>query len=137
MPTTILLVDDFEPFREYVRILLSDQPAFQVVAEARNGFAALRRCGELKPDIVLLDLNLPLLSGIMVAQHIRATAPQTRVVFLSQCGSPEMIQEAFRRGAWAYVLKSEAARELLPALRAVAQGVMYANQHQPASDLSM
>jgi DNA-binding NarL/FixJ family response regulator len=66
---------------------------------------------------------------MIVAQHIREIAPQTRVVFLSQSGSPEMIQEALRRGAWAYLVKSEAARELLPALNAVAHGVMYAKQH--------
>jgi DNA-binding NarL/FixJ family response regulator len=129
MPTTILLVDDFDPFRKYVRTLLNAQPAFQVVAEARNGVAAVRKCGELKPHIVLLDVNLRLLSGMIVAQQIREVAPQTRVVFLSQNGSPEMIQEAFRRGAWAYLVKSEAARELLPALNAVAHGAMYANQH--------
>lgn len=129
MPTTILLVDDFDPFRKYVRTLLNDQPVFQVVAEARDGFAAVRKCGELKPDIVLLDMNLPSLSGMVVAQQVREVAPQTRVVFLSQIASPEIIQEAFRRGAWAYLVKSEAARELLPALSTVANGVMYANQN--------
>lgn len=128
MPKTILLVDDFDPFRKYVQTLLNDQPAFQIVAEARDGFAAVRKCGELKPDIVVLDISLPLLSGMVVAQQIREVAPQTRVMFLSQIASPEIIQEAFRRGAWAYLVKSEAARELLPALRTVAHGVMYANQ---------
>lgn len=133
MPTTILLVDDFDPFRQYVRTLLHEQSAFQVVAEARDGFAAIRKSAELKPDIVLLDLNLPLLSGIVVAQQIRKVAPQTRVVFLSQIESPEIIQEAFRLGAWAYLLKSEAACELLPALSSVSHGVKCVNKIGHAS----
>lgn len=129
MRTTILLVDDFDPFRQYVRTLLNHQPAFQVVGEARDGFAAVRKCKELKPDIVLLDVSLPLLDGMVVAQQIRMFAPQTRIVFLSQIGSPEMLQEAFRRGAWAYLIKSEAARELVPALSSVSHGVRCANQN--------
>jgi DNA-binding NarL/FixJ family response regulator len=129
MSTRILLVDDFSPFRRYVRALLRDQSPFEIVAEACDGMAGLHKAAELQPDIVLLDIGLPLLSGIEAAKRIGDHSPDSRILFMSQQISPEIIREAFRSGAWAYIIKTHVASELLPALRSIRTGAMYLSRY--------
>jgi len=104
----VLLVDDFEPFRRYVRSLLQERPELLVVCEVSDGTEAVRRVGELQPELVFLDNHLPKLSGIEAARLIRVIAPQSKIIFVSQESSPIVVREAFSLGARGYVLKMDA-----------------------------
>lgn len=101
--------------------MLQDCRDFQIVGEASDGLEAVQKSGELRPDIVLLDIDLPRLNGIEAARRICASAPDAAVVFISGNQCPEVVEEALRTGcrAHAYVVKCDAAVDLLPALQAV------------------
>ena len=115
----VLLVDDYEPFRIIVSSLLSENPALQIVAEASDGLESARKAWRLQPDLVLLDISLPGLNGIVAARQIRKLAPKSKIVFLSQETSPEVVEEAMRSGASGYVVKANVRSELLPTIERV------------------
>ena len=118
----ILVVEDFEPFRRSITLIVRDQREFQIVCEVSDGLEAVQKAAELRPDLVLLDIGLPGINGIEAARRIRDLAPQSKIVFLSQESSPEFVRAAFGLGAWGYVVKSDAGRELLAALSSVLRG---------------
>jgi len=95
-PIRILLVDDFEPWRQYVRSLLQTRAEFSVVAEVSDGLAAVQKAKELKPDLILLDIGLPSLDGMKAANCIRQAAPEARIIFVSNNSDSEMWQAALR-----------------------------------------
>jgi DNA-binding NarL/FixJ family response regulator len=119
---TILLVDDFEPWRRFVSSILNHESQLRIVCEAADGMDAVKKSEELGPDLVLLDLGLPTLNGIEAARQIRRLSPKTRILFVSQESSVDIVQEALSLGAWGYVVKSDAQMELLPAINAVLGG---------------
>ena len=114
----ILVADDFAPWRAKVRRILRVRPEFQIVSEARDGLEAVEKAGELRPDVVLLDVGMPDLSGIEAAERIRQVSPESKIVFVSQHASEEVISAALAAGAEGYVLKLNAATELIPAIAA-------------------
>jgi two-component system response regulator NreC len=95
------------------------------VGEAEDGYIALRRIAELKPDIVLMDISLPGLSGIEVTRQVRDVSPKTRVLMLTVHEDEGMLRESIRAGAYGYILKRAADAELIQAIRVVSQGHMY------------
>jgi two-component system, NarL family, response regulator NreC len=115
----ILVVDDFDVVRRGVISLLREQTGWQVVGEASNGLEAVEKAAKLKPDVVILDANLPQLSGWEAAPLIREAVPTCRIIFLSQHDGLHAIRQAERVGASGYVCKSDAGRELLKGIRAV------------------
>lgn len=119
------MVEDYEPFRRFVRSTLVERPALQIVGEVSDGLEAVLKAEELKPDLILLDIGLPSLNGMEAARRIAKIAPESKVVFLSQESSPEVIEEALKLGAWGYVVKVKAGTELLPAVDAVLQGKQF------------
>jgi DNA-binding NarL/FixJ family response regulator len=119
---TVLLVDDFEPWRRLVSYTLEKQPGLQIIGEASDGLEAVQKAQELQPDLILLDIGLPKFSGIEAARQIRTLSPKSKILFLSQECSGNVLQEAFRLGACGYILKSDAGRNLLVALGAVLGG---------------
>lgn len=121
----LLLVEDFLPFRAFVSALLREKPNLKIVSEASDGFQAVRRARELHPDLILMDLGLPGLNGIEAARRIRQLVPRSRIVFLSQEGSAEIVEEALRSGALGYVLKPRAGEDLHPAVAAVLEGQQF------------
>jgi DNA-binding NarL/FixJ family response regulator len=118
----VLVVDDYEPFRRFVCSTLRKRPALQIVGEAFDGSAAVLRAEELKPDLILLDIGLPRVNGLQAAREIRKLSPNSKIVFVSQESTPDVIQEAFNLGAQGYVAKIRAARDLLAAAEAVLDG---------------
>ena len=125
---TVLVVDDHDIVRRGICSVLSRDLALQVVAEAADGEEAVRKAQELKPDLVLLDISLPGISGIEAARRVRQISPESRIIALTQHDSQQMIKDAFSAGAVGYVLKSEAGRELLPAIRTVTKGGSYVSE---------
>jgi len=117
-----LLADDFPPWREFTRSLLARQAHWQIVGEARDGLEAVEKATQTQPDVVLLDVGLPLLSGIDASSRICEAVAGVRVVFLTAHRSSEVLHAAFSNGAQAYVLKLDAHTELLPAVEAVLRG---------------
>lgn len=119
------MVEDFEPFRRFICSTLRESPEFQIVAEVTDGFEAVRIAEELQPDLILLDIGLPSLNGIDAARRIRKLSPQSKILFMSQESSSDVVQEALALGALGYVVKAHAGSELLPALEAVLQGRLF------------
>ena len=121
----ILIVDDFKDWRRQVCLLLESRPECQVVAEASDGSEAVQQAQDLKPDIILLDIGLPKLNGIEAAQQIRQLSPNSKIIFLSQNKDPDVVRAALGTGALGYVRKTDARRELLPAVDAVLRGKQF------------
>jgi DNA-binding NarL/FixJ family response regulator len=124
----VLVVDDFEPFRQLVRSIVAGKPELQIVGETSDGLEAVRKAAELKPDLILLDIALPSLNGIGAARQIRKLVPESKIIFLSQESSAEMVQEAFGLGAWGYVVKKKAGSELLAAVESVISGKRFVSR---------
>ena len=125
----ILLVDDNEPFRRSISSMLEERANLQVIGESDDGLQAVRKAETLQPDLILLDIGLPGINGIEAARQIGKVARNARIIFVTQESSPEVVQEAFDLGAWAYIIKAQAGSELLPALEAVARGERFVNEH--------
>jgi DNA-binding NarL/FixJ family response regulator len=118
----VLVVEDFVPFRQFLSSALGKRAEFQVICEVSDGLEAVRRAEELKPDLILLDIGLPGLNGIEAARQIRRLAPESKLIFVSQESSPDLVQEALSSGGLGYVLKTKAATDLLPAVEAALEG---------------
>lgn len=113
----VLIADDHEIVRRGVRSLLSSDPECQICGEAIDGRDAVARAQELKPDLVVMDISMPNLNGLEATRRVREILPQTKVLVLSQHDSPEMMRQAIRAGAGAYVCKSWMTRDLLAGIK--------------------
>jgi len=121
MPIRILVVDDYQPFRQLVCSLLEERTEFQIIARAADGLDAIRKAEQLQPDLIVLDIGLPKLNGIAAARKIRKLAPKSKVLFLTQEIDTEIVKASFSTGAGGYVVKSDAGTDLFEALEAVIQ----------------
>ena len=131
-----LVVDDFSSFRRRVCWMLEENPEVRLIGEAADGAEAVQKAVESQPDLVLLDSDLPKLSGIEAARQIRKVVPKSKILFVSQDSNPEVVQAAFQLGARGYVIKSDAARELLTAVKSVIQGARYVSRALAGLDLT-
>src|SRR5436309_1618558 len=121
-PIRILIVDDQALFREGLHTLLSVQPDLQVVGEARHGEEALRLAAVLNPDIILMDLHMPILDGVAATRRLQSEHPAIKVIVLTTFDDDEDVFEGLRAGAVGYLLKDVSSEKLVEAIRAVARG---------------
>ena len=118
----VLLADDHSIVRRGLRSLIESEPDMQVVAEASDGLEALRLCDEHQPDAIILDVAMPKMNGIEVAERVQKLARPPSVLVLSMHADESYIIRALAAGARAYLLKDATDEDLIPALRAVAAG---------------
>jgi len=122
-----LVVDDHEDLRTLLISILQAKTECVVVGEASDGLQALEQAKKLQPDLILLDLSLPKLNGMEAGRQIRKLSPTSKIIFLSQDSSREVVQGALRLGAAGYLLKSDA-NELPLAVDAILQGEVFVSR---------
>jgi len=116
-PIRVIIADDHEMLREGLRLLLNGQPDIDVVGEAIDGVAAVELVRELKPDVLLLDIAMPKLSGLEAIGMVLDISPQTRVIMLSSHGKEAYVHQALNDGAWGYIVKGSPSAEVITAIR--------------------
>ena len=112
-------------FGQFVVELLKKRPELQVVREASDGLEALQKAVELRPDLILLDIGLPSLNGIEVARQMRSLVPESKIIFLTQESSSDVVQEALSLGARGYVAKKMLLTDLFAAVKIVLSGMTF------------
>jgi len=132
----VLVVEDYEPFRRFTCSTLGKRHELQIVGEVSDGLEAVQKAEELQPDLIVLDIGLPSLNGIEVARRIRELSPKSKILFLSENRSWDIVEEALRTGAGGYVVKSDAVGELLPAVEAVLTGKRFVSASLAGHDLT-
>jgi DNA-binding NarL/FixJ family response regulator len=118
----VLVAEDYPAFRRSLVSTVHSRADIQVVCEVADGSGAVQKARELQPDLILLDIGLPSLNGIEAARRIRSVSPNSKILFVSENHSSDVIEEALRTGALGYVVKSDAGSDLFPAVEAVLQG---------------
>ena len=122
MSHRVLIVDDHEPWRRHVASLLDKTRGWKVIGEASNGCDAVPAAAALRPDLILLDVELPRMNGIKAAERITTVAPETRILFMSAHSSLDIVEAALNAGGLGYIQKMNAGNELLPAMAAIMSG---------------
>jgi len=123
--TKIVLVDDHRILLDAIKSLV--EPEFDVVGVFDNGQSLVKEVSGLRPDVVVLDVNMPAMNGLSAAEHLRKMLPKTKLIFLTMNEDLETAAEAFKLGASGYVLKSSAGTDLTSAIREVTRGGFYAS----------
>jgi CheY-like chemotaxis protein len=118
----VLIIEDHELWQHFIPTLFQHDPEYQVIGVSADGLDGLQRAQESMPDLVLIDVGLPFFNGIETACRIREVCPNSRIIFFSENSDPETVRTAFAVGAHGYILKSDAAVDLLPSMRAVLLG---------------
>ena len=121
----VLLVDDYSPFRDYLRGILKEMPAIEVVGEASDGMEAVEKARELNPDLILLDIALPEMNGVEVVCRLKRHLSDAIILIVTGIYSWVMMKHAFLCGADGYLVKSDAAGELASGVESVLQGTRF------------
>ena len=121
MTIRILVVDDHPIVRQGLKTLLEGHAGWEVIGEASDGAEALEKAKDLTPDVMVLDVTMPRMNGLEACRLLRRQSPALEILFVTQHDSPQMMREALEAGARGYVVKSNAARDLLAAVEAVSQ----------------
>jgi len=119
------VVDDYAPWRRFVSSTLQKQQNLRIVGEIGDGLIAIQKAKDLEPDLILMDIGIPTVNGIEAARRILEFLPESKILFVSENRSTDVAQHALRIGARGYVIKSNAASELLAAVQAVLQGKQF------------
>jgi len=122
MTIKLMLVDDQALFREGLRTLLSVYDDLEIVGEANNGQEAVERAPELKPDVILMDLRMPVLDGVAATRQLHETMPDSKIIVLTTFDDDDHVFDGLRAGAVGYLLKDVPSEKLVEAIRAAAQG---------------
>ena len=121
-PTRLLIADDHQLAREGLRDMLADEPDIEVVGEAQDGLGAVEACGELRPNLVLMDVRMPRMDGLEATRELKRVHPGIAVLMMTMHESPDYLLEALRAGAAGYVLKDAPQEEVIEAVRQVRRG---------------
>jgi DNA-binding NarL/FixJ family response regulator len=121
----VLVVEDFVAFRRVISSILGKKRELQIICEVSDGLEAVQKAEELKPDLILLDIGLATLNGIEAARQIRKRSPESKILFVSQESSADVVQEALSLGALGYVVKAHVGSDLLAAVEAVLSGKQF------------
>lgn len=124
MPTRVLLADDHALVRQGLKAILQ-KAGFQLVSEAADGQETLRLATETQPDVAIVDIGMPILNGIDVAREMKKTCPKTKVILLTQHDEDQYVSEALRARVRGYLLKKQAAEDLIHAIHEVERGAVY------------
>jgi two-component system, NarL family, response regulator NreC len=124
MPTRVLLADDHALIRQGLKVLL-ERHGFQIVREASDGQEAIRSVEDTHPDVAIIDISMPVLNGVDTARELKKSSPTTKVILLTQHDEDQYVTEALRVGVKGYVLKNQAAQDLVHAIQAVCRGSVY------------
>jgi len=124
----ILIADDHDIVRKGLRALVQEEPSWQVVADVQDGRSAVAKTQELKPDIAILDIAMPSLNGLDATKQIMKVNPDTKVLILTMHDSELLIQNVLNAGARGYLMKTDAGRDLVVAIRALLLGQTYFTQ---------
>jgi DNA-binding NarL/FixJ family response regulator len=126
-PVRVLVVEDFVPYREFICSTLTSRRGLQVqvVGEVSDGLEAVQKAVELRPNLILLDIGLPSLNGIEVARQMRSLVPESKIIFLTQESSVDLVQEALSLGALGYVIKNMVLTDLFVAVETVLAGMTF------------
>lgn len=122
MRIKVLLADDHTILRDGIRSLIEDEPDMEVIGEAEDGITVIKLAETLQPDVILMDIAMPLLNGLEATRQIRKNNPRAKILILTMHENEEYIRQVLAAGAMGYILKDAAARELLGAIRAVNKG---------------
>lgn len=122
MAVKILIADDHEVVRQGLRTILRVRPEWQICGEAENGREAVDRARELNPDVIILDITMPVMSGLEATQQLVKFGPENRILIFTMHDSKSLIKAVRKAGARGYVLKSRAARDLINAVEALLDG---------------
>ncbi|MCF7870912.1 MAG: response regulator transcription factor [Candidatus Omnitrophica bacterium] len=125
MAYTVIIADDHDIIREGLKNILRGHSDYQVVKEAANGPKALEAVEKIKPDVILLDISMPKLSGLDAIKEVKRLSPQTKILIVTVYKTYVYIIKAFEAGADGYLVKEKAARELLPALAQIVNDKTY------------
>jgi DNA-binding NarL/FixJ family response regulator len=132
----ILVVDDLEPWRRFVSSTLQERADMEVISGVCDGLEAVQKAQELQPDLIVLDIGLPKLNGIEAARQIRKLVPKSKILFLTQESSDDVVHEAFSLGARGFVVKIQAGNELLIAVETVLRGEQFVSKGLAAQDFT-
>jgi len=124
MPTRVLLADDHALIRQGLKALLEKQ-GFQIVCEASDGQEAIRSAEKTQPDVAIVDISMPILNGVDAARELKKASPKVKVILLTQHDEDAYVTESLRAGVRGYVLKSQAADDLVHAIQEVCRGSVY------------
>ena len=132
----VLVAEDYPPFRRFLASTIQNRPELQIICEVEDGPEAVQKAEALQPELVLLDIGLPRLNGIEAARRIRKLSPNSKILFVSQESSADIVQAALDTGAGGYVVKADAGRDLVAALDAVLRGQTFVSTSLAAHDLT-
>lgn len=124
----ILVVDDFVPWHKHVLMVVEAERDLTIVGHAANGLDGVKKARELQPDLVLMDISLPVMNGFEATLELRACFPQCKILFVSSFGDLEFVRRAFELGGCGFIAKVDATGELVSGIRAVLRGEQFVSR---------
>lgn len=127
-PIRILVVDDSPDWQRFLLARLASNCDLKIIAVANDGLEAVQKAAELQPDLLLMDLNLPVMNGFDATRRVREVSPNCKVLFLTQNASRDLVSAAFEAGACGYIVKSDSGADLVPGIKAVFENQQFVSR---------